>query len=87
MKPSTQLVFDMLTKAGKPGVCASAFLDRGIGRAGARIWEIRHDHDFIVSMKVCKEHRHPFGPVFRYTLEGPRVKPVTAEQLQIEVAP
>ena len=56
MKPSTQIVLAMLEKAGKSGVCASTFLERGIGRFGARIFELRGDHDLVVSIKVCREH-------------------------------
>lgn len=85
MKPSTQIVLDMLRRA--ESVCASDFLNRGIGRYGARVFELRNQHDFVISMKVCKQHSHPHGPVYRYRLEGKRVPvvPTSAEQLSIEV--
>lgn len=83
MKDSTLVVLDILQSS--ESVCASKFLDRGIARYSARIFELRNLHDYVITMKVCRAHDHPHGPIYRYRLEGKRVVEKPAEQLSLEV--
>lgn len=65
MKPSTQVVLDMLTDSEL--VCASQFLRRSMARYGARIHELR-GMGYVIERSVCRSHEHPHGPVYQYRL-------------------
>lgn len=68
VKPSAQLVLDILTDAqGLRPVCASTFLRHSMARYGARIFELRK-LGYKIERSVCRVHEHPHGPIYQYRL-------------------
>lgn len=55
MKPSAELVLSMLRDGPK---CLWDFEVEHVGRFGARIHELRHDHGFRIDSTKCVRHGH-----------------------------
>lgn len=78
MKPSTLKVLRLLREAGDRGVSTGEFMEHHIGRAPARIEELRKLHGYEIR-KAPVHERRPNGPQ-RYFLVGPARSGATASQ-------
>lgn len=68
-KTQTDRVIEYIEKFGSISTI-DAFVDLGITRLSARIWEIRHDRGYEIKSEMCKGQNRFGEPVhyYRYSI-------------------